>query len=87
MIDEDLYERVSATNVRNRQITAALELKGALATGPESALELYNLATDPLELLECSRTYPDRVTAMTLAFQKAYAAVLADPLRPQPRNP
>ena len=53
----------------------------------QSALELYNLATDPLELLECSRTYPDRVTAMTLAFQKAYAAVLADPLRPQPRNP
>lgn len=40
-IDEELYANVSATNVRNRQIAAALESQGALASGPDDALELY----------------------------------------------
>lgn len=40
-LDDDLYENVSATNFRNRQIAGALELQGALATSPDDALELY----------------------------------------------
>lgn len=40
-LDQELYRNVSATNVRNRQIAAALELQGALASTPEDALELY----------------------------------------------
>lgn len=51
----------------------------------QTALELYDLASDPLELLECSRAHPERVEAMSRAFREAYAAVLADPLRPAGR--
>lgn len=40
-VDDDLYAGVSATNFRNRELAAALEAKGALATRPEDALELY----------------------------------------------
>lgn len=40
-LEEELYANVSATNVRNRQIAAALESQGALACGPGDALELY----------------------------------------------
>nr|WP_300147515.1 glutaminase A [Propionicimonas sp.] len=40
-LDEDLYANVSATNVRNREIAAALATRGALATSGEDALELY----------------------------------------------
>jgi glutaminase len=41
VIDQDLYAGVSATNFRNREITAALDAKGALAGDPDAALELY----------------------------------------------
>lgn len=40
-LDADLYRNVSATNFRNREITAALQQQGALAGPPEDALELY----------------------------------------------
>ncbi len=40
-LDTELYASVSATNHRNREITAALEARGALASDPEEALELY----------------------------------------------
>jgi glutaminase len=40
-LDEDLYENVSATNFRNREITAALAAQGALDAPPDDALELY----------------------------------------------
>ena len=40
-LDPDLYANVTTTNLRNREITAALEAQGALASAPENALELY----------------------------------------------
>ena len=40
-IDDELYAGVSATNFRNREITAALHTQGALAGDPDAALELY----------------------------------------------
>lgn len=40
-LDAGLYAIVSATNHRNREITAALEARGALASAPGDALELY----------------------------------------------
>lgn len=40
-LDAELYRNVSATNFRNREITAALAERGALACGAEDALELY----------------------------------------------
>lgn len=40
-LDEELYANASATNLRNREIAAALEAKGALASGADDALELY----------------------------------------------
>jgi glutaminase len=41
-VDTALYESVSATNFRNREITTALHAQGALASAPEVALELYS---------------------------------------------
>lgn len=41
-IDPELYDCVVRTNVRNREITAALDQAGALAGAPQDALELYN---------------------------------------------
>ncbi|HQY99937.1 MAG TPA: glutaminase A [Propionicimonas sp.] len=41
-IDETLYDNVSATNFRNREITAALHSQHALACEPDDALELYS---------------------------------------------
>ncbi len=41
VLDDGLYRNVSATNLRNREIVSALERQGALATGPDAALELY----------------------------------------------
>lgn len=41
-LDEELYAQVSATNFRNREITAALQGQGALACAPEDALDLYS---------------------------------------------
>lgn len=40
-VDEEMYANVSATNVRNREITEALARQGALAGQPDDALELY----------------------------------------------
>ncbi len=40
-LDDDVYANVTATNFRNREITAALDQQGALAGDPEDALELY----------------------------------------------
>lgn len=40
-LDPDLYANVAATNFRNREITSALERKGALVGDPDAALELY----------------------------------------------
>ena len=40
-IDEELYAGVTATNFRNREITAALHARGALVGDPDVALELY----------------------------------------------
>ncbi len=40
-LDEELYDNVSATNFRNREITVALDRQGALAGDPDAALELY----------------------------------------------
>jgi glutaminase len=41
-VDEDLYDNVMATNVRNRELTEALAGRGLLAGDPEDALELYS---------------------------------------------
>lgn len=41
-VDEDLYQDVMATNVRNRELTAALAGRGLLAGDPNDALELYS---------------------------------------------
>lgn len=40
-LDEALYQNVAATNVRNQEITTALQRQGALAGDPADALELY----------------------------------------------
>ncbi len=40
-LDEEAYANVTATNFRNREITAALDRQGALAGDPDAALELY----------------------------------------------
>ncbi|MGC3995028.1 MAG: glutaminase A [Propionicimonas sp.] len=40
-LDQELYENVNGTNLRNREITAALAGQGALASEPDDALELY----------------------------------------------
>lgn len=42
-VDQGLYDNVMATNVRNRELTAALDDKGQLAADPEDALVLYSL--------------------------------------------
>ena len=41
-LDADLYDGVTATNFRNREITDALDRTGALAGTPADALELYS---------------------------------------------
>lgn len=41
-VDEDLYENVMATNVRNRELTQALAARGQLVGEPEDALVLYS---------------------------------------------
>lgn len=41
-VDEDLYENVMATNVRNRELTEALASRGLLAGEPTEALVLYS---------------------------------------------
>jgi len=51
-LDGALYDSVSATNFRNREITAALARQGALAGDPDDALELY---TRQSSLLVCAR--------------------------------
>ncbi len=40
-LDDELYDSVSSTNFRNREITVALARRGALAGDPDAALELY----------------------------------------------
>ncbi len=45
-------------------------------------IELYDLARDPIEMNNRLATEPARVAALTAAFHKFHAAVLADPLRP-----
>ncbi|HAM44808.1 MAG TPA: glutaminase [Propionibacteriaceae bacterium] len=40
-LDQALYENVSATNVRNRELANALADRGLLVGGPDDALELY----------------------------------------------
>ncbi len=40
-LDQALYENVSATNVRNRELANALADRGLLIGGPDDALELY----------------------------------------------
>ena len=41
-VDEELYDNVMATNVRNRELTEALAARGLLAGDPEDALVLYS---------------------------------------------
>lgn len=62
-LDDELYVNVTATNFRNREITAALGRQGALVGDPEDALELYTRQSSVL------------VTAHDLAVM---AATLAD---------
>jgi arylsulfatase A-like enzyme len=49
-------------------------------------VELYDLARDPLELLDRSKNEPGRVAELTAAFRAFHATVLADPLRPKDMN-
>ncbi len=42
-VNEELYENVMATNVRNRELTEALTAKGQLVGDPEDALVLYTM--------------------------------------------
>jgi arylsulfatase A-like enzyme len=46
-------------------------------------VELYDLARDPLELINRLKGESARVTELTAAFRAHHAAVLADPLRPK----
>lgn len=41
-VDEDLYDNVMSTNVRNRELTEALTSRGQLIGDPDDALELYS---------------------------------------------
>jgi len=41
-VDEELLADVAATNVRNRELTEALAVRGLLAGDPDEALELYS---------------------------------------------
>lgn len=42
VLDEELLADVAATNVRNRELTEALAVRGLLAGSPSDALELYS---------------------------------------------
>lgn len=49
-------------------------------------VELYDLARDPLELIDRRADEPARVGELASAFRIHHAGVLADPLRPQDMN-
>jgi arylsulfatase A-like enzyme len=54
-----------------------------LLTARLEAVELYDLARDPLELTNRLSAEPDRVKELTAAFKARHAAIAADPLRPR----
>lgn len=49
-------------------------------------VELYNLARDPLELINRLAAEPAHKAELAAAFRRHHAAVLADPLRPRDMN-
>jgi glutaminase len=82
-VDEELYAGVSATNFRNREITAALHAQGALAGDPDAALELYTRQSSVLatahDLAVMSATLADGgVNPVTR--ERVIAAALCQPV-------
>lgn len=82
-IDQSLYENVMATNIRNRELTAAVAAKGQLVGDPDDALELYTrqscLAVTAHDLAVMGATLADG-GVNPISGQRVIAAELCQPV-------